>query len=356
METLKKSPSTLKRQGSNMPSMPKPVMKRQGSSMEARAQIRVLKKQDTRSQLIAAAEQREKLVKAKSMARILTNEDTQVFAAGKLMKTLSSRFSPGLNEESQKEASARRTHNTKNHINHAKYQVEKKPTPLKKLVKKLEKKFKKPLKLLARLRKALQTLTQRPAFTVTIIGTVLLSCVVLALNAPYALYMTPRLSNTLDVLEILCTSIFTLESVIFLIADGPSHYLRSGPHVFELVIVIGCWVDIICKLEKLNFRYSSMLAMLRALRPLAALQIVPSMKLVLTGLRTRCSVWARWPSSSCSSSSSPGWPACSYSQPTAATAASSTVPTPRCSMPRASLSSAPPSSSETSSTSAAWTR
>jgi len=284
METLKKSPSTLKRQGSNMPSMPKPVMKRQGSSMEARAQIRVLKKQDTRSQLIAAAEQREKLVKAKSMARILTNEDTQVFAAVKLMKTLSSRFSPGLNEESQKEASARRTHNTKNHINHAKYQVEKKPTPLKKLVKKLEKKFKKPLKLLARLRKALQTLTQRPAFTVTIIGTVLLSCVVLALNAPYALYMTPRLSNTLDVLEILCTSIFTLESVIFLIADGPSHYLRSGPHVFELVIVIGCWVDIICKLEKLNFRYSSMLAMLRALRPLAALQIVPSMKLVLTGL------------------------------------------------------------------------
>ena len=130
METLKKSPSTLKRQGSNMPSMPKPVMKRQGSSMEARAQIRVLKKQDTRSQLIAAAEQREKLVKAKSMARILTNEDTQVFAAGKLMKTLSSRFAPGLNEESQKEASARRTHNTKNHINHAKYQVEKKPTPV----------------------------------------------------------------------------------------------------------------------------------------------------------------------------------------------------------------------------------
>ena len=43
-------------------------------------------------------------------------------------------------------------------------------------------------------------------------------------------------------------------------------------------------VDIICKLEKLNFRYSSMLAMLRALRPLAALQILPSMKIVLTGL------------------------------------------------------------------------
>ena len=43
-------------------------------------------------------------------------------------------------------------------------------------------------------------------------------------------------------------------------------------------------MDIICKLEKLNFRYSSMLAMLRALRPLAALQILPSMKIVLTGL------------------------------------------------------------------------
>ena len=102
-------------------------------------------------------------------------------------------------------------------------------------MKKLEKKLAKPLKLLARLRKMLQKLTQRPAFTATIIGTVLLSCVVLALNAPYALYMTPRLSGTLDVLEILCTSIFTLESVIFFIADGPSHYLRSGAHVFELV-------------------------------------------------------------------------------------------------------------------------
>lgn len=92
---------------------------------EGRAQIRVLKKQDTRSQLIAAAEKREKMVKAKSLAIILSNEDTQVFAAGKLMKTLSSRIAPGTNEASQKEASAR-TQGTE--INHAKYQVEKKPT------------------------------------------------------------------------------------------------------------------------------------------------------------------------------------------------------------------------------------
>lgn len=189
---------------------------------------------------------------------------------------------------------------------------------------KLAKKLRKPLKLLAKLRKALKKLTQKRAFfgacsqlqphatgcepmcpacnpmcwrlqphvpeaaalcrSGVIIGTVLLSCVVLALNAPYATYMTPRLSNTLAVLEVICTSIFTLEAVIFFIADGPSHYLQSTAHVFELVIVLGCWVDIICKFEKTDFRYSSMLAMLRALRPLAALQIIPSMKLVVTGL------------------------------------------------------------------------
>ena len=133
---------------------------------------------------------------------------------------------------------------------------------------------------------------------------------------------------------------FPTQAIIFLIALGPSHYVRSGAHVFELVqrvesavfgappitsrafrgvtlqalgrathwegatkplrpqwgavvwlrcqaeisdyipfqhprlvIVIGCWVDIICKFEKVDFRYSSMLAMLRALRPLAALQV-----------------------------------------------------------------------------------
>ena len=143
------SPSTLRRQGSAMPERPG-TLKRQNSKMqEGRAQIRVLKKQDTRSQLIAAAEKREKMVKAKSLAIILSNEDTQVFAAGKLMKTLSSRIAPGTNEASQKEASAR-TQGTE--INHAKYQVEKKPTELGKLVKKLEKKLAKPLKLLARLR------------------------------------------------------------------------------------------------------------------------------------------------------------------------------------------------------------
>ena len=58
--------------------------------------------------------------------------------------------------------------------------------------------------------------------------------------------MTPRLSRVLDVLEIICTSVFTLEAVIFFIALGPIHYLRSGSHIFELVIVIGCWVDITC--------------------------------------------------------------------------------------------------------------
>ena len=58
--------------------------------------------------------------------------------------------------------------------------------------------------------------------------------------------MTPGLSRTLDVLEIICTSVFTLEAVIFFIALGPIHYLRSGSHIFELVIVIGCWVDITC--------------------------------------------------------------------------------------------------------------
>ena len=143
-----------------------------------------LKRQDSRSQLIAAGNKREQMERAKTLSKILTNDDTQAMAAAKLMKTRSSRIGPGMNEASQKEAGLVQTE-----IDHAKYREEKKPTKVGKLVAKLEKKLKKPLKLLAKLRKALRTLTEKRAFFGLIIGTVLLSCVVLALNAPYALYI-----------------------------------------------------------------------------------------------------------------------------------------------------------------------
>ena len=41
---------------------------------------------------------------------------------------------------------------------------------------------------------------------------------------------------------------------------------------------------IICEFEGVNLRFSGAIAVLRAVRPLAALSIVPSMKLVMTGL------------------------------------------------------------------------
>ena len=41
---------------------------------------------------------------------------------------------------------------------------------------------------------------------------------------------------------------------------------------------------IICEFEGVNLRFSGAIAVLRAVRPLVALSIVPSMKLVMTGL------------------------------------------------------------------------
>ena len=97
-----------------------------------------LKRQDSRSQLIAAGNKREQMERAKTLSKILTNDDTQAMAAAKLMKTRSSRIGPGMNEASQKEAGLVQTE-----IDHAKYREEKKPTKVGKLAAKLEKKLKK---------------------------------------------------------------------------------------------------------------------------------------------------------------------------------------------------------------------
>ena len=96
-----------------------------------------LKRQDSRSQLIAAGNKREQMERAKTLSKILTNDDTQAMAAAKLMKTRSSRIGPGMNEASQKEAGLVQTE-----IDHAKYREEKKPTKVGKLAAKLEKKLK----------------------------------------------------------------------------------------------------------------------------------------------------------------------------------------------------------------------
>jgi hypothetical protein len=96
----------------------------------------------------------------------------------------------------------------------------------------------------AQVRKPLKKLTKSKWFAALIIFSVLLSCAVLALDAPHAAYMKDNLwlKDVFTVIEVVCTSIFTIESVTFFVADGPYHYFRSGNHVFELIIVIGCWV------------------------------------------------------------------------------------------------------------------
>ena len=223
--------------------------------------LRTLAKQDTRGKLIAAAQEREAREKATAGPKLITDakpdevrryrppekKPTKVESGKK--DPPPSRPQPPLPPPPQYHPTPTPTTTPVPSPNPA---PTAKPTPtpsnaqLAKLKTKFTKKCSKPLKLLAKLRKTLRSLTQQPAFFLLIIGTVLLSCVVLALNAPYASYMSPGLSEALNVLEILCTSVFTLEAVIVFIALGPSHYLRSGSHIFELVIVIGCWVDSTC--------------------------------------------------------------------------------------------------------------
>jgi hypothetical protein len=71
-----------------------------------------MKRQDTRSQLIAAAQNREKLIRTnKSLVNLLTktksNEDVQAKMAAKLLKRGASKTGLGVNEANQREASAR---------------------------------------------------------------------------------------------------------------------------------------------------------------------------------------------------------------------------------------------------------
>lgn len=137
------------------------------------------------------------------------------------------------------------------------------------------------------LRDKIHTFVKWDAFEYFMVLVVVVSCVVLALDAPYSEYArdNPDILDTFKIIEYVMLGIFSVECILFFIALGPIGYFKSMPQVFALAIVVGGVVGYAMDNEKV----SGVANALRAARPLQALSIFPSIRAIL-----KCFAYATW--------------------------------------------------------------
>jgi hypothetical protein len=132
----------------------------------------------------------------------------------------------------------------------------------------------------------LKAIVSAPAFGNFIIFCILASSAALAVDMPDVLPDSPT-ANTLELLDYLFTTIFSVEMILKLIAFGacaePDGYFRSGWNVLDGVIVISSLVSLfLSDVEGLSVVRALRVA--RTLRPLRVIQRNPGLRQVVSSL------------------------------------------------------------------------
>ncbi|XP_064631937.1 muscle calcium channel subunit alpha-1-like isoform X8 [Lineus longissimus] len=125
-------------------------------------------------------------------------------------------------------------------------------------------------------------------FEYLILLTIFANCVALAIYTPYPLSDSNEINAALESVEYVFLIVFTLESVIKILAYGfvlhPGAYLRNGWNILDfIIVVIGLVSVVMSQLQMENFDVKALRAF-RVLRPLKLVSGVPSLQVVLNSI------------------------------------------------------------------------
>jgi hypothetical protein len=122
-----------------------------------------------------------------------------------------------------------------------------------------------------------------PVFEYFFVALVFASCFLLAMNAPYAEYAQTeegkQMLENINITEGVFLGFFCIECLMYFIAMGPKAYFTSFEKVFELAIVLGCVIGVAMGPE--GRKVNAIASALRAVRPLKALMIFPSVSSIV---------------------------------------------------------------------------
>ncbi|XP_048579316.1 muscle calcium channel subunit alpha-1 isoform X2 [Nematostella vectensis] len=134
---------------------------------------------------------------------------------------------------------------------------------------------------------AISLVEWRP-FDVMILITIFANCAALAAFQPLPEQDSSLINEELEVAEFVFLGIFTMESVLKIIAYGfvmhPGAYLRNGWNILDFVIVVVGLATIIVKLYTPDSFDVKALRAFRVLRPLRLVSGVPSLQVVLNSI------------------------------------------------------------------------
>jgi len=137
-------------------------------------------------------------------------------------------------------------------------------------------------------RKACIRIVEFKPFEWMILLTIFANCVALAIYTPYPNNDSNYINMTLENVELLFLVIFTLESILKIIAYGflfhPGAYLRNGWNILDFVIVVIGLVSTVLSYMAIKGFDVKALRAFRVLRPLRLVSGVPSLQVVLNSI------------------------------------------------------------------------